>query len=680
MAGPIIGPMTPPRSNGVAAPRSAQVQELERLQRRAGSGLDFTSRTTASGIAGYQEPLPELDIRPTWGPQANADGIVQQGFALYVRTQRGGLEMQRDFLDKAYSRQAESTLVAHGGDQLILPFRHDFQSNANVAPYFWAPMQHATWQGRKVFITASQTPTREYIETSVTNPVLLETSSSSSNLTNMGTVLTSQGEMLLLVVNGLWRYTFNMVNWTNAQPLFNYRSPDPGPGFIWPPEAPIPYGPGAFLQSPAPGNPLIVRSGGTTFLQPIETDDTHTTILSMPATMTATGWSGGRNYAIDFMQVGARKPKAYWLVSNNGITFKLTSCDALGLSGENHELSIEPIYGAAPLRARGAIALTSGRRVVLWDGKERDLGIFYDEKVPVGSVYWVAGLGTDNGQLYAYIDELPAPETVSPYPSLGTKIGVGRIRHCKRRYDFEIGKWHQISDWETYTEEGTIRWDLYNIPLAYHSTTDNKYGYTTMPGAPDIGIGPNTRAMHTVIMKDQLSGSPGIQNPLGAFMRKFEPTPATNPYSYIGADQNFTTQGKSLTPGLMFPGEALYANKYVDEIWTGGQDTGGPGSSWKISIAEHGHMDDVDSNGDRTALQHTFHYGLPHDERHRRFPSNKTALMVPQIEFEINVDEDAEGYDSSLTPQILPLTVYFHVDLPEHYRPDAQESRGRSKA
>lgn len=674
-SGPIIGPMTPPPRSNVPVARSAQVQMAERERRRAGSGLDFTSRTTPSGVAGYQEPVPDLDIRSTWGPK-EVDGKMQQGFALTIRSQRAGLEMQRDFVDKAHARQAESTLVAHGADQLILPFRHDFQTVPSVQPTFITPMLHAVWNGRRIWAQPGMLATGSVIkfwrETSILDPTIVEIGLGTSGngvVTALGVVNAGSisGEILLIGIDNIWHYsTTENLSGTNQLPLWQVQPATPSDAGIGQ------YSPTAFLQSPAPGNPLILSYGGQVFLQPTETDDTHTTFLSIPATRTAEGRSGGRNYAIDFMQVGARKPKAYFLTSFNGIELKMTSCDALGLGVEFHELSLNPIYGAAGIRARGAIALTSGRRVILWDGKEKDLGIFYDEKVPDGSVYWVAGLSSDNGQLYAYIDELPAPELVSPYPGLGSKIGVGRIRHCKRRYDFEIGKWHQISDWETLTEEGTIRWDLWNVPIAYHSPTDNKYGYTTMGGAPDIGMGPNTRAMHTTIVKSSLTGSVAPQNPLGTFMRKFEPTPATNPYSYNGSDQNFSASGRSLSPGYMFPGEALYADKYVDEIWSSGIDSGGVGSSWAVRVAEFGHMDDVDSNGNRTALEAIFKTGLSHADRRRNFPTNKTSYMIPQVEHEI-----IRGSESNLTPQALTTTIYFHVDLPTHDEPDPQ-STGRS--
>jgi len=692
-------------------------QALRERQQKRVNGIDFASFTSPQGVIGYQEPLPDVDIRPTWGPKETAPGLWQQGFALTIRSQRGGLEMQRGFVGAAHTRQSQSTMVSHSSDEMILSFAVEQQTNYQTV-FSNYNILSCTFQDRLImapFLGAGAQEIRIYVETSATDPtvisILLNNTSAPTYIFSIGTARFAGQEILVIMTNqGAFFYSgiapvvivassryFNTIlepateptSWVDVQQ-------NPGgtvTGFGWLPGTPavtqLVVGM-SFVQSGIPGSPLIVRGSGTIILVPTEGTEANTNPYTQDASLILNNVGLSNHQSLGGLAAGGREPAYYWWETNNGgpasqgpFTSRITYVDAYGFNYKVLELSLPRILGCATMKQRGGMAFEDGYHGIFWNGREEDLGLFADEAPVEGYTLFCTGVYEQDGQLYAEINELPNPDSASSY---GTGIGEGRIRAQKRRYDFDLKRWFSISDWLTLTENGLIRWNN-GVPVPVGDPTDGKYGFMSAYGAPWLPMGRVTRYMHNHVMPPRYSADltqimplPSSGNYVATWTRKFEPPAGVNPYSFRGSDKPYADSGVSRTPGIMFDGDALYANKYLDGIETGMQDTGGPGSGLTVRCAEHGHLDDVDSNGDRTALSHTFNNGLPHAARYREFRNNRTAFMIPQFEFEGFRDDDADGADNTLTPQFLPFTAYFHVDLPDRFEPPAIEASGRSKA
>lgn len=697
------------RNTGPLTPRNQQDPTEREIRRQQGrvNGIDVSAITNPQGQVGYQEALPEVDIKPTWGPRRGANGMLQQGFALTIRSMRAGLEMQRDFVAAAHARQSESSLVSHARDELILPFAHEQQVNLQ-AFFSNYNILSATINDRLVMTPYGyQTGgVRIFIETSSVDPTVQAIQFSGSNQFVFGlqTVLIAGVEnLLILTSNGAYFSTINGLTMSTIGPIiFNTISEPAVPassGVIVHPTTGLNVGwwwnsgrsavydsfiGVAAIQSPLPGNPLIVRGGNSSLLIPTEPTEEGFTAYNSPGALMLRNIGLANVQPIGWATIGGRKAKSYWLETGTGgpaadgpYISRISSLDSYGMAYEVHRFSMTRILGACLIENRGALAIEDGYHIILWNGREDDLGLFADEAPTPGYTLFCTGVYTLDGQLYAEINELPNPDAANPY---GSGIGQGRIRACKRRYDFDLRRWHQISEWLTLTEEGLIRWNN-GVPVPVGHPVDLKYGFMSVYGAPALPMGRVTRAMHNHFMPARYSADLTAVLPLptsgqfsATWTNKFEPPAGTNPYSFRGSDKAFATDGRARSPGMLFDGEMLYADKYFDEVYTGANDTGGPNSSWTVRIGEYGHLDDVDSNGRRTSLDHTFHHGLSHAQRRRKFASNKTSILFPQFEFEIT-----RGDDPFSTPQIFPATFYFHVDIPEHDAPEAQEF-GRSKA
>lgn len=698
----IAGPQS---QNGPSAADISR-QVLAQAQGR-NNGLDFTSLTTVPGVQGYQEPLPGLDFQWLWQNE------TQAAFALTIRSMRGGLNMQRDNIEKAHVRQASSSLVSHARDELILAFDYEQQTN-HQAVFSNYNVLHCMFKDRLVmapFLGPGESEFKVFAETSATDPTIKEINFGATAgpiyVFSIGTARYGGTEYFLMMTNGGTLVVDDLESPTTGTTILAFNT------LITPSEAPVYWqdtvvGPAAtvsgfgwtgghsatyqaivgmsFVQSPLPGNPLIVRGNDSFILVPTEVQPgSNAPIFGQTASLMLKKTGLGNHQALGFVAAGGRQSRAYWWETNNGgpavdgsFKSRISSCNAYGADYQVHEMSLNRIIGAAALRRRGKLGLTDGYQVITWDGSEDDLGIFNDEAPSDSYTLFCTGLYEDSGQLYVEINELPRADNANQY---GESIGQGRIRACKRRYDFDLKKWHQISDWLTLTDDGLIRW-FNGVPIPVGDPTDLHYGFMSCYGAPDLPFAKTTRTMHNHMMPPRYStdlsqrlGLPITGQYEATWTNKFEPTAGQNPYSFRGSDKDFASGGVARTPGLIWNGEARYANKYFDEIEWGGVDSGGADSKVIVRIGEYDHMDDVDSAGNRPVLEHEFKNGLSHDQRRRRFGANRTAHLFPQIEIEI-----VRGSDHTLTMQALPITLYGHVDFPVHDFKPAQTPVGRSKA
>ena len=646
------------------------VRYLRELQGQ-NNGLDFQSLTRALGVQGIQNPLPALDFRWTWESRDR----LQRGWALTFNSARGGLEMQRGRIEDAHHRMSISSLISHARDELILAFKTVTQTDQQ-AVFTNYSMIHTRFQNLEIMAPYIGTSAKLYAETSVSDPtVRLLSSTSATQIYSMGTAMIGGIEHLILMTNdGAYYYTgvdpltaqtvgrkFQVVTGGSVGAVSIQSMGAGGNGVFGSPA----WGTGqssesfiglAFIQSPIPGNPMIVRSSNAVLLVPVEASTANPNPRTQNARKILSNVGLGSCQALGFAAIGDLRPGAYWWETNTGSAAsdgkyqsRIASTNAYGHDYQVHHMSMARIIGASLNRERGGIALTDGTRVVFWTGKEDDLGLFDDEAPTAGFRLFCTGFYSQDGDTFVEVNELP-------YTSGG--VAQGRIRAQKRRYDFELQRWSPVSDWTTLTSDGLINWrNGIPVPVASGST----YGYMSAYGAPDLPFGDVTRAMHNYAVQARynsgLTGTVAVSTSFDStWNHKFEPPAATNPFSLRGGDQDYASSGLTRWPGLIFPPGFEYADKYFDLLDVGGQDTGGTSSSWTIRLGEGGRMDETNPG----PLHHTFRNPLSHADRRYPFPTNQTAVLFPQVEVEMT-----GGSDATLTPQALPFTVYGHVDLPK---------------
>lgn len=682
-------------------------RELTRLQNQ-NNGLDVEGLTRVSGVEDYQEPLPGLDL--LWLSQSD----TQAYFALTIKSFRGGLEMQRGSIEEAHLRQAMSEgVISHSQDELILSF--DIESQASLqTPFNNYNMLHVNFLDREIM--CAFLGSQLYVETSGVDPTIIQMPTGSYAPVYSLAVVRFGGRDYLAIstTSGIY-FRDGIETSTQTGPIFfrNQVAPESDPfggkymleipgagggshttvdviqGWNWrngqTAESFIPQN---VVQSPVPGSPLIARSS-THVIQVPTQDENGAVSFTQPCAIMQRNVGLGNSQPLGWLTLSGMTTRLYYWETNTGgpasnsvFKSRLTSVDASGYRYRVHELSLPRILGCAPMRQLGAVAIEDGYHVVLWNGRERDLGLFADEPPTPGFTLFCVGLHELEGQLVAAIAELPSAGT-SP---LGAGIGEGRIRTCMRRYDFGLRRWFQLSEWTVLTENGHIRWTN-GVPIPVGNTANNpQHGFMPAYGSPDLPWGKVTRYLHNHMMPARYTYNLGATlslPPAGSFTstwyRKFEPPASVNAYSYRGS-KPYTDYGRTRTPGLIFPGRSRWANKYFDAIEYLGQDTGGPGSLTRISLGEYGHLDDVNSDGLRPLISREFSHDLNHAQRRMPLNNNLTPTMIPQIEAELLRDDDAVGSDNTLTQQALPFTLYGHVDFVPITVKDAQESFGRSKA
>lgn len=649
-------------------------QTLQRLQAR-GNGLDFYALSQAPGVQSLAEPLPPLDFRWTWQTPN------QRGFALTLNSARGGMEMQRGRVEQAHTRVAQSSQISYARDELILALLTVTQSSL-AASFSNQMLLHANFLDCEVMAPylGFGTTVPVYRETSPSNPTVIGLSNIPGFLYGLATVVIEGVEQLMLLTSaGTWFYrdfttagefvaSFNVLSTATppaagtgqgAWALGGSGTLNTGiafPGTQWGGgQSTASYIGQAVIQSPLPGNPLIVRSSNSVLLIPVETSATNSDPYTQTGSLMLSAVGLGACQPIGFQRVGNLPPAAYWWEYSSGgpgqpgFRSRIASVDAYGTNYQVHHLSLAHIIGAAANPQRGSIVVNGLDRVVDWNGRETDLRIFADEPPKPGYKQVCIGVYVKDGQTYAEVNELP-------WVTGG--IAEGEIRACKRRYDYELMKWQQISDWLILTPDGLINWQN-GVPIPAGRLPAGPFGYMSAYGGPDLPFGPVTRAMHEYAVQaaynDNASQSQGLTDQgQVTWFHKFEPPAATNPYSLRGADQNFALSGATRWPAFIFPQGFEYADKYVDGIEYGGQDTGGTGSSVTVRIGEGGHLDDASG-----WLHRSFPNPLQHADRYQDWPANQTSLLFPQVEIEITRGTANE------TPQALPVTIFGHIDMRE---------------
>ena len=615
------------------------------------SGLDVGALTGGGGAQALQEPLPPLDLTPIW---ESADGL-QRGYKLTINSARGGLEMQRGRIEEGHLRLSQSSLITHARDEMILPFKTNAQENAasitgNLQTAFPdGRLLHTKWQNREIMAPA-EGGSWVYAETSVSDPTVMRLRDyERSQITCLGTAMFGTYENLVIMARSGAVFARSL---SATSYRANFTTTD---GKSMRGET--------FIQSPLPGNPLIVRGASASRIMLIPTESsTGNASYSQQGSLMLRGVGLGAAQAIGFLKPRNLPPAAYWLETNkkpdigsDSYRSRLASTNAYGHDYQVHNLSMTRIIGASANREQGGIGLTDGFRVVFWDGIEQDLGIFADEPLKADYKLFCTGLSSQEGQLFAQINELP-------YVSGG--VAQGKVRACKRRYDFELKKWSQVSEWLTLVEDGLISWST-GIPVPVGRVAGGLYGYMSAYGGPDLPFGDVTRAMHDYAVQADLDENLQPTIPISAsypstWSYKFQEPAATNPYGLRDGDQNFAASGLARWPALIWPEGTEYADKYLDAVYWGGQDTGGTGSKVTVRVGEGGRMDETLPG----PLHHVFTSPVNQLSRRHFWGDNQTALLFPQIEVEIT-----RGTDATKTPQALPLTLYFHVNFPKPEAP-----------
>lgn len=689
---------------GQAGPTESdrQLARLRAQQQGRGNGLDFSALSQIMGAqSGLQEPLPPLDFEWTWRT-AN-----QRGFKLTPNTARGGLGLQRGRLGRAHTRMSDSSLITHARDEIVLPFETVEQVN-NQTPFANHMLLHSHLDDREV-MAPYMTPGGSvlYAELSAADPTIgrAATFSDGSTIYSMGSCIVQGYEHLLIMGNfgalflrpsggGMAPLsvgsvgTFKVTTTTQVPNTDGGRPPTHGngvgPGMVtgnagaaliglgWHDESTTEIFLGlSFIQSPLPGNPLIVRSQKAVLLVPIEPSEADANPYTQNASKMLSNVGLGAHQAIGFGRVGNLPPAGYfWEFSSGGpaapgFRSRIASVNAYGSDYQVHQLSGDRILGAAFNRQRGGMVINYGDRVAFWAGKEEDMQIFSDEPPLAGYRRWAVAVASRDGIDYAVVNELPY--------AIGA-VAQGRIRARILRFDWDLRTWSAVGEWTTLTEDGLIRWNN-GIPIPVGDAPAGPYGYMTAYGAPDFPIGAVTRAMHNYAVQAYYTRDLNQSLPLsGSFdltwFHKFEPPAATNPFSLRGGDRNYSgaTGLKVRWPAFIFEPGYEYVDKYVDYIDYGGEDTGGAGSAATIRIGEGGTLDETNP----PPLHHTFASPINHQDRRREFGRNQTSLLFPQVELEL-----LRG-TANLTPQGLPFTIYGHVDLPQEPAQPGWLNPGRS--
>lgn len=684
-----------PQGQGVG-PRngeSAQTRFILQQQQGRGNGLDFAALSQAQGVAtGLHPPLPALDFAWTW---KSKDGL-QQGWRVTVNTDRGGLEMQRGRLDVAHARTSQSSLIADF-EELVLPFETITQKN-NQSAFSNQMLLHARLNDEAVmtpYLGFNGTQ-NVYSETSPSDPTVIARVPLGGYVYSLATVVIAGVEhLIVLTAAGAFFYrdlsqapVASIGSFTTLSDAAPPGSSGTGGGWALgsgSPGAPVQglafpgttWGGGqttssyigqAIIQSPAPGNPLLVRTSNALLAIPVEASQDNANVYTQVGSLMLSAIGLGACQPIGFQRVGNLQPAAYWWEysaggpATPGFRSRIASCDADGTFYQVHRLSVARILGAAGNPQRGSIVVNGGDRVVDWSGKETDLRIFGDESPKAGYKLFCVGVTCQDGQTYALVNELP-------YSIGGT--AEGSVRSCWRRYDYELMRWRQVSEWLTLTNDGLITW-ANGQPFPVATSSAGPYGYMSAYGAPDLPFGPVTRALHSYAAQAAYTPDLTGQVALNAsadvtWYHKFEAPAETNPFSLRGGVLTFATTGTSRKPAFVFPSGYEMADKYIDGIEWNGQDTGGVGSSVTIRIGEGGTLDNPSG-----ALHRTFVSPINHMDRAEKWPDNQTSLLFPQVEVTIT-----RGL-ANLTPQAYPFTIYGHVDLPATDQPMAWMPPDRS--
>lgn len=668
-------------------PSQTPAQQALAQQQQRSNGLDFYAATQIAGAQTLQDPLPPLDFQWTWSTK---DG-KQRGFKFTISSGRAGLELQRGPIGLAHTRLSQSTLLTHAGDQITLPFATVMQKDQAVS-FTNQMLVHSSIAGRAVM--ASYLDTAMKVEASVSDPTIINSQAFASIFGFANVTIQGQEHLAVLTAAGCVFMQSSLIG--IAGPLIFNVTDDAAPpasgggislgggsggdGLVFPGQG---WGGGqttesftgiAIIQSPLPGNPLIVRSSNAILLVPVEPVGTNEDPYRQTGALMLKNVGLGACQPVGFLRVGNLPPAGYfWEFSPGGVAnpqflSRIASVDAYGLTYTvHHQFDGDRILGVTALPERGGLGVTTGDRVLFWHGEVDDTRIFADEAPIAGFRNWATTVYERDGQLFAEVNELP-------YASGG--LGQGRIRACKRRYDFELKRWSQVSEWVTLTESGFIQWSS-GIPQPVAQLPAGPFGYMSAYGAPDGPVGPVTRAMHNYAVQaryntDYTQTQPGSSSYDLTWYHKYEPPAATSPYSLRGSDRDFASGDGLLArwPAMIFPSGFEYADKYVDGIEWGGQDTGGAGSRVTIRAGEGGRMDETNPG----PLHATFTYPVAHPGRWYPFANNETALLFPQFEAEIT-----PGSDPTLTPQVLPFTIHGHVDLRDPQERHGWRQWGRSK-
>lgn len=635
------------RTNGTATSQTNAADEaqryLQQLQQR-NSGLDFWRSASNAGLAQLQKPIPGLDF--ALDPRTGR-------FKLTLNTARGGLNVQRDRLEVAHAGMSTSDLLSHSQDEVILNFVTTTQSTVTTT-FPDMGLLNANFEGRCVM--AARFGKLLFAETSQTDATILQLPFTFSQIYSLANVVIAGVEYLVVCTGDGAAFISSLDPFTIAPGgMYNYRFTD---------NASASYVAVSIIQSPLPGNPLIVRTlDRSVLLVGTEASTDESNPLRQKASVMLRNVAMQNSLPIGYLAVGGRPPAAYFLEElgfTQGLLFvhrkmRLSTVNAYGHDYQHKTLDPARLIGAAANYDGGTIVLNRGWQVTEWDGRENDLGIFANDAPASGTRLFCAGVCVNQGQIYALVEELP-------YLTGTGESSAGRVRSQWRKYDHELRAWFPISAWLTLTESGTVYW-IYGYP-GIRSVWPAQAPVPTW-GAPDLPFGEVTRQLHAYAnVGNVLRADQGV-----TWYHKYEPQASINPFTLRGLDQTYATTGALRWAGEIFPPGYEYADKYITDVEWGGQDTGGSGSSVKVEIGERDRMDETNPG----PLHHTFTNGVSHAGRVRHFANNQTSFLFPQIEVTITRGT------SNLTPQALPITVHGYCQLPDPPKQLKKWPWGRSK-
>ena len=634
---------TPPKS-----PIDAQTQKQLEALRQPNTGQDVQSILNAQAQAAYQEPLPALDLEWTWSKPATETTPAQRGFRYTWNTARAGLNMRRDLIEKAFARLVEQSLVTHVADEAILPWKTITQAGVNPAPVQIdnnAPVLWTLFRGRVVFSARNIGNARVWYEkddgTFAEMPTVnREPNDSVVNITSV----TVAGVNYLVIV-------------TTKYTVF-YTAPTGGSAHIWQSldVGIIPYG---IVQTPAPGGAMVIASGATMLLVPADFSNFPLTPDQFTKYVVGYNTSDGIQTQISPrpVKLGGGQPRCWFLVEGGAgyFTRYIQSYDIYGVNRERLETSMWDIMGA-DIGRRGLV-FHNLDRVVFYDNKERDLQIFFNSIPPAGYSYIVNGVKWVDDQVFCEVCQVP---NIMAQDNGGTGHNAEAnytTYHSLWRFDFAIGKWAQTTEWASWQGyTGNPEQRISNLI----------FGAMSLTPAVQMMFSQFTRMFSFPFMDY-------FPNPFQDMHRFYQQPASVNPSAQLGTGRDVASSGRIRSPGLLFPQDTRYANKYIDEVWWGGEASGGAGSKLDFYWGEYGHLDDTDSNGRRQAMHAEFLDGLKHEQRHWMFHLNQSSVMIPQLEMDITRGT------SDLSIQGFPLTILGHVDLPDTLNPEPNQAVGRSQ-
>lgn len=622
-----LGPQQPRRSNTDKA--------LEAL-RQPGAGTDLISLLSGGPQVTGQEALPPLDFVWTW------ESATQKGFRLTINSLRGGLNVQRERIEKGHVRLSASSLISHHTDELILPWETQ-QADGHLSGAGGHGETIHAHIGGQLYVISMNSP-KLFRETSQTDATLEQYPSGYSNywqnlsgigsggLTGINRLLFRGNESLAISAkSGVAMYFLSVSGGNHSVHIWDLSTAVPG-GNVG----------GPIVQTPLPGDPFILwLQGGGIYL--VGSDQgglpTDGTLLNKRLIT-----SYGADVVLDsigFARVGGSEPRAWWMIRGTGVMTGagqsgakyIVSTDSYGSNKQRLDLPVPGILSAS--LGRGGMAVSNSDQVFFFDGRWEPLRIFDNVKPVPGYFYYCAGIRFVDDALFAETNIVPnlyREIDIGTNPSYAWPEAV--VPRQLWRYDFDIRQWAPVSEityWRRNAGHGGGRMG------------EAILGPTSQVPATDLAFGPVTRTFHIF--------ASNWSEPVQPFLRIFQQPASVNPYSLQGGTRTFAESGYAETPGLIFPSGAEYLDKYFTHAYWGGKDSGGSGSYVKVEIAEHTRLD-------TRPLHHEFNAGLNHASRRRVWDAKdqQTSFMIPQIRVTINRGT------STLTAQALPLTFEGYVD------------------